>query len=202
MKTTYKYDPVKAGQMLDAAGWVKGSNGIRAKGGQEMRWELGTSASSVEWQNVAQIMQQNWKAIGVEITVKPLEFGQLNQQARDRNFEMTMAGGWLVGTIDPDASNLWHSRNAVKGGPNVAPYINPAIDALLDQGAQLSDQAKRKEIYYQVQEILMEDLVTPPMAIQPGYFAVNKRIHGMGPNEIGNFTASSPRPFLNKVWVD
>jgi len=201
-KVKYTYDPQKAGQMLDAAGWVKGANGVRAKSGQEMRWELLTSASSKEWQNAAQVMQQNWKAIGVEITVKALEFGQLNQVTiRDRNFEMSMAGAWFVANLDPDASNTWHSKNAGKGGGNAAPYINPAVDSLLDQAAQVSDQSKRKPLYAQIQDILMDDLPTPPMVLQPGFFAVNKRIHGMGPNEIGYFTASSPRPFMNKVWV-
>jgi peptide/nickel transport system substrate-binding protein len=201
-KVKYTYDPQKAAQMLDAAGWVKSSNGVRSKNGQEMRWELLTSASSKEWQNVAQVMQQNWKAIGVEITIKALEFGQLNQiTIRDRSFEMSMAGGWFVANLDPDASNTWHSKNAVKGGGNVAPYINPAVDSLLDQAAQTSDQAKRKPLYAQIQDILMEDLPTPPMVLQPGFFAVNKRIHGMGPSEIGYFSATPPRPFMNKVWV-
>lgn len=198
MKTTYKYDPQKAAEMLDGAGWKRGANGVRAKDGQEMRWELLTSASSVEWQNVAQIMQQNWKAIGVEITVKSLEFGQLNQITTSKNFEMSMAGGWIVPGPDPDAVRLWHS----KGSANVAPYSNPTLDKLLDDAAQIADQAKRKELYYQAQEILMDDLPTPPMALQPGYFAVNKRIHGIGPEEIGHFTASSPRQFMHKVWVD
>ncbi|MFZ0216601.1 MAG: ABC transporter substrate-binding protein, partial [Candidatus Dormiibacterota bacterium] len=61
-KPAYSYNPAKANQMLDAAGWVKGPDGIRVKGGVRLAFTMIGSAGSATTTNTSQVIQQNWKA--------------------------------------------------------------------------------------------------------------------------------------------
>jgi len=65
----YPYDVAKANQMLDAAGWVKGSDGIRAKGGQKLSFEYATTINATR-QNIQQLVQADLAAVGIQANVK------------------------------------------------------------------------------------------------------------------------------------
>ncbi|HET8628488.1 MAG TPA: ABC transporter substrate-binding protein, partial [Thermomicrobiales bacterium] len=61
----YPYDINKANQLLDQAGWKKGPDGIRAKGGKRLAFNLWTGNASKAFVQDVTAMQQMWKAIGV-----------------------------------------------------------------------------------------------------------------------------------------
>ena len=61
-KPQYDYSPSKANQVLDEAGWTKGSDGMRSKGGTPLAFTLHYPSGSLTLANVAQVIQQNWKA--------------------------------------------------------------------------------------------------------------------------------------------
>jgi peptide/nickel transport system substrate-binding protein len=61
---------------------------------------------------------------------------------------------------DPDVSDLFHSNQistATHEGANYIGFKNPRVDALLDQGLAIYDQAARIEIYRELQRILAEE---------------------------------------------
>ena len=63
-KPQYAYNPAKANQILDAAGWTKGSDGMRSKNGTPLAFTLHYPSGVLTLTNISQVVQQNWKAIG------------------------------------------------------------------------------------------------------------------------------------------
>lgn len=197
----YTYDPIKAGSMLDAAGWTKGSSGTREKGGQPLSFEMVTNADNTVRTKNLQIMQESWRKIGVDAKIKTVAtLGNLsNELTSARNFGIMYIGFSLQ--PDPDQSGLWHSRQTAVGGNNGGMYKNPEVDKLLDDGVAEVDQAKRKQIYYKLQNLLASD---PPSIIvcdTNGIYAVNKRVHNWNLNAFwiyGNGFSN----YYKDVWVE
>ena len=72
--------------------------------------------------------------------------------------------GWEWGAIDPDASSLLHSE----GANNFARISNPRLDELIEQGLSIVDPEKRRPIYYEIQEIFVEE--APVLYLQIDYW--------------------------------
>src|SRR4029079_6937239 len=69
-----KYDVAKANQLLDAAGWVKGSDGIRAKDGVKMTVLYQTTVNPLR-QKEQDIVKAGWQQIGVAVELKSVDAG-------------------------------------------------------------------------------------------------------------------------------
>ncbi len=196
-KAQYPFDVAKANSLLDAAGWAKGADGIRSKNGQRMAWELRTNAGNKVRENFIQVMADSWKTVGAEVTPKPVQFQQLvTQLTSTLAFDMILIG-ISVGNTDPDQSQLWHSRS-VGQGLNGMGYKNPAVDKLLDDGLATLDRAKRKTIYAQVQEILMNDLPAPLVLYPKSLWALSKRVSNFN---LGTYNRYGARPWFKDVFV-
>jgi peptide/nickel transport system substrate-binding protein len=105
------------------------------------------------------------------------------------------------GNPDPDPSEAFHSRGAIKGTRNYSSYKNDKVDQLLDQAISTLDQSKRKELYVQLQSVLNEDIPSFNTPFWAYGWAANKRVKGMGPDRIGTFAQYS-RWFMSQVWVN
>jgi peptide/nickel transport system substrate-binding protein len=196
-KTQYPFDLAKANQMLDAAGWVKGSDGIRAKNGVRMEWELRTNTGNTVRQTLITVLADQWKQVGANVTTNPVQFPQLvTQLSQTREFEMILLG--ISEGLDPDTTQLWSSKSIGGGALNGMAYKNPKVDDLLDQAVVTLDRNKRKGLYQQIQEILMEDLPAPLLTYPESIWGVSKRVKNFN---VGPWNTSSPRPWFNTVYV-
>jgi peptide/nickel transport system substrate-binding protein len=196
-KTQYPYNLAKAGQMLDAAGWVKGSDGVRAKNGVRMEWELRTNAGNKVRETLITVLADQWKQVGANVTTKPVQFPQLvTQLSQTREFDMILIG--ISEGLDPDTTQLWSSKSIGGGALNGASYKNPQVDSLLEEAVKTLDVAKRKGLYQQIQEILMQDLPAPLVTFPKRLWGVSKRIKGWN---VGAWNNESPRPWFKDVYV-
>jgi len=73
----YPYDPNQAKALLKQAGWTAGADGILAKGGQKLAFTVIYSSNSQLLTQLMTIVQQEWKSIGVDTTLKPMDFSAL-----------------------------------------------------------------------------------------------------------------------------
>lgn len=99
--------------------------------------------------DAAQVLQQQWAAAGINVTIQPMEVGQILADWNSGNGKMIQVG--IVWEPDPDVRlyNVFHSSSATAK----AYCLNdPELDALLEQGRASSDRAERMEIYRRVQE--------------------------------------------------
>lgn len=151
----YTHDPDKAIELLESAGWMEGSGGIREKNGQPLVIQIGT------WETIGveQIIQQQFRAVGIDLQITVAPGLVTNESARREEIHMSPLP---AGRSDPDILALLHSRNAGTGF-NFTYHSNAELDDLLDQGASEPDEEKRVEIYSQVQMIIMENAMFLPV---------------------------------------
>ncbi|MFN8636529.1 MAG: hypothetical protein U0893_21995, partial [Chloroflexota bacterium] len=100
----------------------------------------------------SQVLADQLKKIGIELEIKQYEYGVGLDRFNTHQFELA----WNVtgGNADPDP--LFRSRLHSKTGANQNNSTDTEIDALLDQGKAITDLAKRKEHYANVQKVLVQ----------------------------------------------
>lgn len=203
VKPKYTYDAKKAGDLLDAAGWKLGAGGVREKGGQKLSFEMVTNADNSTRVKNLQIMQEQWKKIGVDAQIHNMSnLGLLSDNlTKTRQFGVMFIGFSLQPFGEPDQSGLWHSRQTVPGGNNGGLYKNPTVDKILDDAVATLDRSKRKQLYYQLQDILADELPSCILAYNQGIYGVNKRVHNYN---LGTFWlyGYGNSPFMKDVWVE
>jgi peptide/nickel transport system substrate-binding protein len=196
-KTQYPFNLAKAEQMLDAAGWTKGADGVRAKNGVRMEWELRTNVGNKVRETLVTVLADQWKQVGANVTTKPIQFPQLvTQLSQTREFEMILLG--ISEGLDPDSTQLWSSKSIGGGALNGESYRSSKVDGLLEQAVQTLDREKRKGLYQQIQEALMEDLPAPLVTYPMTNWGISKRVKNWN---VGPWNTSAPRPWFKDVYV-
>lgn len=154
---SYDYDPQKSAQLLTEAGWVDADkDGVREKNGVPMAFTIVTNQGNDQRIKSAEIIQRRFQQVGVKVKIRVIEWASLLKEfIHPGNFDATLMG-WTV-PIDPDGYNVWHSSKTGPGQLNFIGYENSRVDELLEQGRRTIDQAQRKKIYAEFQQILAED---------------------------------------------
>lgn len=170
---TYGYDPAKARQMLDAAGY-RDPDGE----GPRPRFTLSFKTSTDTEANLrAQMIQQMLKEIGVQVEIQTSEFGTFLEDVQKGNFQMYSLS--RNGIQDPDFySVIFHSKNIPPEGQNRGYYNNPRVDQLIADGRATFDRAKRKQIYGDIQRIVQEDLPYISLYHQVNVAVMDKGLQG------------------------
>lgn len=151
----FEYNKDKAKALLGEAGWKPGPDGILQKDGKQLKFTLMTNQNKVREQ-VATIIQQQLKEVGIAVEPKIVEWSSfVSKNLLGQDFEVVIVG-WALG-VDPDAFTIWHSSQTEKGKFNFVGYTNKRVDELLEKGRVTVDQAKRKEMYAEFQNILAQE---------------------------------------------
>jgi len=149
----YPFDPAKAKQLLDAAGY-KDPDGD----GPQTRFTLSFKTSTDTEANLrAQMIQQMLQQVGVKVEIQSSEFGTFLEDVQKGNFQMYSLS--RNGIADPDFYYvIFHSKSFPPEGQNRGYYSNPRVDKLITEGRSTFDRAKRKQVYGEIQRIVQEDL--------------------------------------------
>ncbi|MEV7967983.1 ABC transporter substrate-binding protein [Sphaerisporangium sp. NPDC088356] len=157
------FDQAKANQLLDAAGYAKGSDGIREKAGKKLSLRLFTRQESQESQNTGEFVKGWLKDVGVDVKVKVVSEDALTEIIGRGEFDM-FEWGWVV-EPDPDyqlsvftcGKRSYKDGNAVYADLSDSFYCNPAYDKLYDAQSGETDAAKRAELVKQMQQMVYDD---------------------------------------------
>ncbi len=170
---TYAYDPDKARQLLDAAGWRVGADSVRVREGIRLAFHWMTTAANPGRAGIAQIVQQNLKAVGIEVT---LEYMPAQQYFADDGPVYHRAGdvvefAW-VSSPDPSAFGLWHSSQIPSeannwSGQNIPGWRNARADELIRKADNLLSQKERAPLYAEHQQLYSQELPSLPFFAQP-----------------------------------
>ncbi|WP_166626228.1 glutathione ABC transporter substrate-binding protein [Jeotgalicoccus sp. S0W5] len=166
------YDPERAKELLSEAGYEDG-------------FDLTVMTNdSPERVDLAVLMQEKLKEIGINLEIEQLEWGAYLEAVSNGEHDLFILG-WPNPVGDPDQSfwPLVHSSMQGASG-NRSFYENEEVDSLLEQGRQELDEGKREEIYQRVDEILIED--QPFVSIRQAQSANAARTEVQG-LEINNF---------------
>ncbi len=173
----YTLDLAWARRLLDEAGYGLQGGVRRDRAGQPVRLEIIWPTTSQPRGKIATYLQQQWKELGIDTQVTGLEFNSfVDRQQRQRDFDVVM-GTW-GGALDPDSAR---SIFKTGGTQNSTGYSNPRVDELFDRGAVEQDDTQRKEIYDEIQRILLDDLPMYTMITMKSFTAIDRRIGGVFP---------------------
>lgn len=146
----YGYDPARARQILDAAGYPA-VHGVRF----HLTMKTSTEESS---RLMAAVFQQQLREVGIALDIRTFEFATFFSDIGKGAYQMYSLR-WIGGNQDPDIFEYaFHSARIPPKGANRSFYVNPRVDELIDRARQETDQEKRRKIYAEVQEILARDL--------------------------------------------
>lgn len=190
----YEHDQDLANQLLDDAGWELGDDGVRVKDGQRLSFTMHTFSGNDQMEQYIVVMQQQWAEIGVELIPQFEESNAFTSRLlSSHDFESFLFNN-SMGT-DPDQSIYW-TCDAYENGLNMTRYCNPEVDELAEAGLAATTLEARKEIYDELQNIMLDDLPVAFLVYQQRVMAVNKRVHNYYPNAIRTW------PGQHKWWVD
>lgn len=165
------YDPAKANAELDRAGWVKGADGIRSKGGARAALTITTTTGNQTRERVQQVLVDEWKQIGVELKIQNQPSAVLlsgswaaSDPRKRGSFDMVMYAS--SPGIDPHVtmSQRYHSKNIPHAGnsgvgQNYTRFKDPAADKAIDEAGATLDLDKRKAAYATALKLLNQAYV-------------------------------------------
>jgi peptide/nickel transport system substrate-binding protein len=190
----YPYDPKRAAALLDEAGWRAGPDGIRAKDGVPLRLTMVGTTGSATVVEAQTLLQQEWRAVGVDATIKNFSSAQLYATLGAGGIEQAgkfdvALETWANGT-DPDDSILFGCALAPPAGWNIYHICDRELDAAYERARTSYDPAERKAAFGRVQEIVAERLPILVLWYQRSFDVVNTDLRGYRP-------ARAVTPFWN-----
>jgi peptide/nickel transport system substrate-binding protein len=162
----YDYDPKRANEMLDAAGYPRKADGTR------FEFRLLWAGNDIRITKMADVIRQNLSEVGITTSLQPLERAALNQKGYiGEGFDMII-DSYAQGP-DPDigTERLYISTNIFNPPrifTNNSSYINPEVDKLFEEQRRQIDPVKRKEIYDKIQVILWDAVAVLPILAYSG----------------------------------
>ena len=185
----YAYDPAKAKALLDEAGWA-----VRAGGGGDIRvnaqgdrlsFDLSTTAGNRSREAVAQVVQSQWRQLGIDARLRNEQprvlFGETLPR---RRFDAAMFA-WISAPESVPRTTL-HSTEIPRaengyGGQNSTGFANPEMDGLIDAIEVELDREKRAALWRRVQQIYADDLPVLPLYFRADPYILPKWLKGVIP---------------------
>jgi peptide/nickel transport system substrate-binding protein len=176
--TKYEFNPDKAAQVLEAAGWKKGADGIREKGGKKLKLVFQTSINGPR-QKTQQIIKQAAQKAGIDMELKsvPASVYFSSDPANPDTYTKLFADMQMFTTTmpqpDPEVfmnqylssefaskANKWLGRNSTR-------YSNPEYDKAYLAAQSEMDPAKRAALFVKMNDMPVNDIAIIPVVYRP-----------------------------------
>jgi peptide/nickel transport system substrate-binding protein len=198
--TRWEFNIEKAAQLLEQAGWRRGSDGVRVKDGRRMKIVYQTSINPVR-QKTQAIVKKTFEQIGIEVELKTVNAGvyfssdAANPDTYSHFYTDIQMYTTSPGSPDPQA----HLRQFVTweisqkannwAGRNITRWSNAEFDRLWKQAETELEPVKRATMFIRMNDLLIEDVVVIPIIWRKGVAAVSHKLRGL---ELG--------PWSRNLW--
>ncbi|MEO5337782.1 MAG: peptide ABC transporter substrate-binding protein [Magnetospirillum sp. WYHS-4] len=183
----YPHDPKRAAALLDEAGWKTLKAGIRHNAkGEPLRLELATTAGNRTRETIQQVLQAQWKQVGIEVRLRNQPARVLfGETVRQRRFEGMTMYAWSSSPESVPRTTL-HSAHVPTpengyAGQNYTGFRNEEVDALIETIEVELDRAKRKALWHRLQEIYATELPSLPLYFRADPFILPLWLEGLEP---------------------
>jgi ABC-type transport system substrate-binding protein len=148
----YGFDPQKAEQLLDAAGYPRSAD----KNGTRITLTLKTSTEETT-RLLGAVLKEQWRSVGVDLELQSMEPATLGAEINRGDFQLYTLR-WIGANNDPEFYDFaFSSKRMPPMGGNRGHYRNAQLDALLDEARVETDPAKLKALLSGIQKIVAED---------------------------------------------
>ncbi len=188
-RTAPAADLTEAGRLLDAAGWRRGRDGERIRNGELMTLSLTTVAGERALLSAATLLQADWRALGIDVTIRPIQINQLYAPAPDGmlasgRYQFAVAALGFATT--PDRSNILWSQSIPPYGLNEARYRNASVDAAIETARTSLDPAVRRRAFKLIADRVIADAPYAPILWRTTVFAISNRLMGVKPEPVNS----------------
>lgn len=179
----WPYDPVKAAALLDSAGWVDSDgDGIRDKNGVPFRFEFTMTSGSQFADQVATILKEELSKVGIDMSIRPLEWALFTKMLDDRSFDAVIMG-WSL-PVEADPYQVWHSSQVEKGS-NFIGFANREADSIIEKARVTFDKDKRVQLYRRFHRIMHEEQPYTFLFVSESLIAVDRRFQNVNVYPLG-----------------
>lgn len=175
----YEYSTETAAQILDEAGWVLGSDKMRAKDGKQLALDLLYNSDSVTEKTIAEYLQSEYLKLGISMTIHGEEEQSYRDNMKAGNFDMVFNICWGM-PYDPQSS-LAAMRAPVYGDYAAQQGLadKAEIDEAITRILTSTDEAERQELYKSVLTNLHEDAMYLPLTYECNKALYTSALHGV-----------------------
>lgn len=177
--TPYEYSTETASSMLDEAGWIMGSSGIREKGGKKLELDLLYNSDSVTGKTISEYLQSEYLKLGISLNIHGEEEQSYRDNMKAGNFDMVFNICWGM-PYDPQSS-LAAMRAPVYGDFAAQQGLadKKEIDQAITDILTTTDEEERQELYRFVLTRLHEDAVYIPLTFECNKALYTKNLQGV-----------------------
>ncbi len=190
--TKWEFNPDRAAQLLDEAGWTAGPDGVRQKDGKRMEIVYQTSINPVR-QKTQEIIKAEFEKVGIKVEIKSVEasvFFSSDPGNPDTyahfytDIQMYTNGPSLTYPIDymiswwGDASNIPQKANNWSGN-NIERWQNEEYDRLFEQARRELDPDKQVELFVGMNDLVIENVVEIPLVHRNGVSGAAKNLENL-----------------------
>ncbi len=193
MSTVYNYDPEKAAALLAEAGWSDSDgDGILDQDGQPLAFEVIYPSGSPTYDQELAYMQDAWRAIGVDMTPRALEFAALvDTITGDHAFDIAFLGfSWDASFIQ----DAMFGCTQYEGGFNVMRYCNEKVDAINAEAKRTLDDDARRALVIEATNLVNDDLPVAVLHFTNDYVGYSTRLQ--------NYRPTAWETDIQYVWID
>ena len=193
----FTVDTNKAQQLLQSAGYQKGSDGIFADAaGHKLAFSFEIPSGYTDWVTGSQVIQTDLKAIGIDITVKTVSTDVFYTDLANGNFEVSM-NGTISGPSPYNiySSLLLSSQSAPIGQSANGDYerwSDPATDQLLNQFITTTDPNVQQQAMSGLEKIIVDQLPAIPLTNEPYWYEYNSTNFTGWPDPNNEYALPSP----------
>lgn len=168
-----KYDPERASELLDEAGWLMDESGYRKKNGQILKVNFltyGIHKAAVE------VLQSQLKKIGIEVNIQySKDFGFVAAKRQEGEWDASLEWWGSFGMTE-----LWR-HFATEGDLNYSHYDDKIMDQLIDSIVNSFNEGERRKLILKANERIFETVPLIPVLGPNALLAVNKKVKGYVP---------------------
>jgi peptide/nickel transport system substrate-binding protein len=152
------HDPAQASRLLDAAGWVRTSGGVRARDGVTMTVVLAANSEMASSTAAAERIAADLRAVGVDVQLALVPRATLlRDYLGPRAYHLAVVG-WEAQGAEPDLYRYWHSSENKSGGLNFSGWSSAAADRALDEARTNPDKEARRRAYSDFQRLFHDEV--------------------------------------------
>jgi peptide/nickel transport system substrate-binding protein len=205
-KYNYGYDPAKAEQTLTAAGFKKGSDGIfQNSAGQPLNFTVINIGDDSDFVSDMQIVQQEFKAVGIGLSVDNLSSNAFDTDLFDGNYQLAYyyeTGGptpyyefrqWL---LTANSAPIGQAASY-----NYERYSNPTTDALLNSYSSATTSAAQHQIMDKLEQVMLQDVPVIPIVEGVVWYEYNTADFTGWPTQSNPYAQPGPAQNPDFGWV-
>jgi peptide/nickel transport system substrate-binding protein len=155
----YSFNQAKAVQLLDGAGWKKGSGGVRSRGGKPLALEF-INIANFGFDGISQLMQAQLASVGFKVTITDQAFPAVGTTYNQGKHNLA---DWFYYDVDPYLFNSVFNSSQIKAGFNWEHYANPAVDSAIVAANEEVSLASRTAKYEAIALTLAQSATIVPI---------------------------------------